>query len=220
MSRSTLHLTDALLDYLQEVGVPADPVLEDLRAETAGLPGAGMQISREQGQLMTLLVRLMGARRAIEVGTFTGYSALATARGLGPGGLLIACDINPETTAIGRRYWERAGVDDRIDLRIAPALETLDTLVAAGEAGTFDFGFLDADKAEYDAYYERLLVLLRPGGLLCIDNVLWGGSVVDLQDRRESTASIRALNQKVHADERVDNALVPIGDGLMLVRRR
>lgn len=220
MSRSTLQLTDALVDYLQEVGVPADPVLEALRAETAALPGAGMQISREQGQLMTLLVRLLGARRAIEVGTFTGYSALVTARGLGPEGLLVACDINHETTAIGRRYWEQAGVADRIDLRIAPALDTLDALLEAGEAETFDFGFIDADKGGYDAYYERLLQLLRPGGLLCIDNVLWGGSVIDPADRRPSTEAIRALNDKVHGDARVENVLVPIGDGLMLVRRR
>lgn len=213
-------MTDALVTYLQDVGVPPDPVLEALRTETAALPGAGMQISPEQGQLMELLVRLIGARRAIEVGTFTGYSALVTARGLGPGGLLIACDVNPETTAIGRRYWDQAGVGDRIDLRIAPAVDTLDALLAAGEAGTFDFGFIDADKGGYDSYYERLLLLLRPGGLLCIDNVLWGGRVVDQRDHRDSTVAIRALNVKVQADDRVDNVLVPIGDGLTLVRRR
>ena len=146
---------------------------------------------------MELLVRLIGARRAIEVGTFTGYSALVTARGLGPGGLLIACDVNPETTAIGRRYWEQAGVGDRIDLRIAPAVDTLEALLAAGEAGTFDFGFIDADKGGYDSYYERLLLLLRPGGLLCIDNVLWGGRVVDQRDHRDQLALQAPLDRRL-----------------------
>lgn len=217
MSSTTLRMTDDLLEYLRSVGVRSDGVLDDLRAETATLEWGRMQISPEQGQLMELLVRLMGARRAIEVGTFTGYSALVTARGLGPGGHLVACDVNEETTAIARRYWERAGVADRIDLRIAPAVETLDALLADGQAGTYDFAFIDADKTSYDAYYERVLQLLRPGGLLGVDNVLWSGSVADPDDTSPSTVALRALNAKIRQDDRVNNVLVPIGDGLMLV---
>lgn len=220
MSARTLTMTPALLEYLRAHSVRPDPLLEALRKETAELEWGRMQISPEQGQLMELLVHLIGARRAIEVGTFTGYSALVTARGMGPEGRLIACDIDPDTTAMARRYWGRAGVADRIDLRLAPALETLDGLLAEGRAGTVDFVFLDADKENYCAYYERCLELLRPGGLLAADNVLWSGLVLEADPADASTRGLQAFNQRVAADPRVLPAMLPIGDGLTLVVKR
>ena len=169
---------------------------------------------------MALLVEVMGARNAIEVGTFTGYSSLSVALALPPGGRLVTCDENEEWTAVARRYWADAGVADRIDLRLGPALETLDGLVADGQAGSFDFAFIDADKKTYDAYYERILTLLRPGGLVSVDNVLWNGRVIDATRQDEATRAIRALNEKIHADPRVSLSLVPIGDGLTLARKK
>lgn len=179
-----------------------------------------MQISPDQGQFMALLARLIGARRAIEIGTFTGYSALAVALALPEDGRLICCDINAETTALARRFWAEAGVAAKIDLRIAPATETLDALLAAGEAGRFDMVFIDADKTAYDGYYERALGLLRAGGLVVIDNVLWDGAVADPRETGASTRALRALNAKIRDDQRVDASLVAIGDGVTLARKR
>jgi caffeoyl-CoA O-methyltransferase len=220
MSNRTIAMTDPLYDYLLANALRESALQRELREETARLPGAGMQIAPEQGQLMALLVELIGARRALEIGSFTGYSALCVALALPPDGRLVACDISEEYTAIARRYWARAGVADRIDLRLAPALETLDSLIAEGASGSFDFAFIDADKTNYDAYYERVLRLLRPGGLVAIDNVLWGGSVADPSARDADTEALRALNAKLRDDARVTISLVPIGDGLMLARRR
>ncbi len=213
-------MTDELHDYLVSVGVREHPLLARLRDETAGMEMADMQIGPEQGAFMQLLVQLVGARRCLELGVFTGYSSLAVALVLPPDGRVTACDVSEEWTSVARRYWREAGVEDRIDLRLAPAIETLDRLLAEGTASTYDFAFLDADKRQYDAYYERILQLLRPGGLLAIDNVLWGGAVIDPADQDDDTNTIRALNRKIHGDERVDVSLVPIGDGVTLVRRR
>ena len=191
-----------------------------LREETASLEEANMQIGPEQGQFMTLLVELMGAQNALEVGTFTGYSALALALGLPDDGCLVACDVSEEWTAIGRRYWEEAGVAHKIDLRLAPALETLDGLLAEGRAGTFDFAFIDADKEGYDAYYERAVKLIRTGGLIVLDNTLWEGKVADPAVTDRDTEAIRILNRKLVGDERVTLSLLPVGDGLTLARKR
>ncbi|MCH7692463.1 MAG: class I SAM-dependent methyltransferase [Proteobacteria bacterium] len=220
MANRTITLSDGLYDYLLDVSLREPDVLRRLREETAKIPAAAMQIAPEQGQFMALLVELMGARKAIEVGTFTGYSSLSVALALPPGGRLVACDVNEEWTDVARRYWAEAGVADRIDLRLGPALETLDGLIGEGEAGTFDFAFIDADKAGYDAYYERILTLLRPGGLVSVDNVLWNGRVIDTAKQDADTRAIRAFNEKIHADPRVSLSLVPIGDGLTLARKR
>ncbi len=223
MSTRTIQVTDDLHDYILQQSLRESPLLKRLREETAGLPMARMQISPEQGQFMALLLKLLGARRTIEVGVFTGYSALIAAESVppAPNGLVLACDVSEEWTAIGRRYWEEAGVADRIDLRLAPAQETLQkTLQEPGQAGSFDFAFIDADKGGYRDYYESCLGLLRPGGLIAVDNVLWGGSVADPSDTEADTAAIRDFNQFVHGDQRVDLSLVPIGDGLTLARKK
>ncbi|MEO0459260.1 MAG: class I SAM-dependent methyltransferase [Myxococcota bacterium] len=219
-TKHTLALTDALYPYYREVSVRESPLLARLREETSRLPEAVMQIAPEQGQFMALVASLMNAKRVIEVGTFTGYSALCVAEALPDDGILVACDIDRDWTAIAERYWEEAGVAQRIDLRLAPALETLAELLAYDQAGTYDLAFIDADKTQYQDYYERLLELLRPGGLVMVDNVLWGGSVIDPDKTDESTEAIRAFNRALHADERVDISLVPIGDGLTLARKR
>ncbi|NHA16115.1 class I SAM-dependent methyltransferase [Thioalkalivibrio sp. XN279] len=220
MSNRTVSLDDALYHYLLGASLREHPALARLRAETATHPQVNMQIAPEQGQFMALLVRLMGASRCIEVGVFTGYSSLAVALALPPGGRIVACDVSDEYTAMARRYWAEAGVSDRIDLRLAPALETLDTLLAEGEAGTCDFAFIDADKEAYPDYYERLLQLLRPGGLIAVDNTLWDGAVADPANQAPDTVAIRAFNARLHGDERIDLSLVPIGDGLTLARKR
>lgn len=220
MSRRTLQMTDAIRDYALRHGVREHPELARLRAETAALAEAEMQVAPEQGALLQLLVRLTGARRVLEVGTFTGYSSLAMALALPADGRLVACDVSAEWTAVAQRHWRSAGVAERIELRLAPALETLAALLAAGEAGRFDLAFLDADKAAYPRYLEPLLALLRPGGLLLVDNVLWSGRVADPAVRDPDTEGIRALNAQLHADARVDLALVPIADGLTLARKR
>ena len=194
-------------------------ILGELRAETAALPQSGMQISADQGALMAILVRLIGARRCLEVGTFTGYSALVVALALPPDGRVVACDASEEWTRIARRYWERAGVADRIDLRLGPATETLSAMLRSGAAGSVDFAFIDADKSNYDAYYEACLQLVRPGGVIAIDNTLWAGAVVDPDARDADTDAIRALNLKVRDDRRVDAVLLTVGDGVTLVRR-
>ena len=214
-------MTDALQDYLVGASLREPEVLQRLRRETRTLDGpSGMQISPEQGQFMALLARLVGARRVLEIGTFTGYSALAVALALPSDGIIVACDINEEWTGIARRYWADAGVAGRIDLRLAPALETLAALDSAGEAGRFDMAFIDADKPNYPAYYEHCLNLVRPGGLILVDNVLWGGAVADPTRTDPSTEALRALNQTMRDDSRIDFSLVPIGDGLSLARRR
>jgi len=220
MSSRTIQMTDRLYDYLLKVSLREPPLLAALRAETAKLPMAGMQISPEQGQFMALLAELIGARRAIEVGTFTGYSALCVAQALPPDGKLIACDISEEFTSVARRYWAKAGLADCIELRLAPALDTLKSLLAGGGAGSFDFAFIDADKTQYDAYYEAILKLLRPGGLIAIDNVLWSGAVADGRKRDADTVALRALNEKLRTDKRISLSMLPIGDGLTLVRKR
>lgn len=220
MSNRTLTVTDRLYDYLSTHALRESDILRQLREETARMPMARMQISPEQGQFMAFLVRLMGAKKTLEVGVFTGYSTLAVALALPPDGRHVACDVSEEWTSVGRRFWMEAGVTDKIDLRIAPALQTLDALLEAGEAGTFDFSFIDADKLSYDAYYERALELVRPGGVVAIDNVLWGGSVADPSDQDADTCAIRELNDKIHRDARVEMSLLPIGDGLTLAMKR
>lgn len=220
MSKQTIGLDDRLYNYLLSVSLREPEILRQLRQETNNHPQAIMQISPEQSQFMALLVQLVGAKKTLEVGVFTGYSSLSVALALPPDGKIIACDVSEEYTAIARRYWQKAGVADKIDLRIAPALETLDRLLADGQAETFDFAFIDADKVNYEGYYERSLQLVRPGGLIAIDNVLWGGKVADSQFQDSSTLAIRALNQKLHHDERVTLSLVPIADGLTLALKR
>jgi predicted O-methyltransferase YrrM len=219
MSRR-LEIDDALYDYLLTHGTRETEVQRRLRAETATIRGAGMQIGPEQGQLMGLLVRLIGARRAIEIGTFTGYSALAVALALPPDGQLICCDVNEATAAVAQRHWADARVAAKIELRLAPALETLAELRAQRQDGGFDFAFIDADKDNYDAYYEHCLVLVRQGGLIAIDNVLWSGRVLDAKDRTSDTRALRALNAKLKDDKRIDLSMLPIGDGLTLARVR
>ena len=220
MSYRPTVLTEDLHRYLQEVSLRESALLARPREETARRGDAGMQISPEQGQFMALLIEITGAKRVLEIGTFTGYSALAMALALPPDGRILACDVEPETTAIARRYWAEAGVAHKIDLRLAPALETLDRLLAEGAAETFDFAFVDADKENYEAYYERCFTLLRRGGLLAVDNVLWGGRVADPAACDPDTQAIRALNLRLLDDPRVSLSLVPISDGLSLARKR
>jgi len=213
-------MTDLLYDYLLSVNRPLPDVFTRLRAETSQLPMARMQISVEQGRFMELVTQLILAKKVLEVGVFTGYSALVVAQALPEEGTLIACDVSEEWTSIGRRYWQEAGVAHKIDLRIAPALQTLDGLLADGHVGTFDFAFIDADKTNYDAYYERILQLLRPYGLIAIDNMLWGGQVADETVQDEDTVALRALNAKLRDDPRVTLSVLPVGDGLTLALKR
>lgn len=220
MSNKTIGLSDELAAYVVRVGAREPEVLARLREETAALPQHGMQIAPEEGAFLAMLAELTGARRCIEVGTFTGYSSTAVALALPEDGHLVCCDVSEEWTSIARRYWERAGVADKIDLRIAPAVETLDRLLADGEEATYDFAFVDADKSGYDAYYERLLRLVRPGGLIAIDNTLWHGDVLDLDSEDEDTQAIQALNEKLAGDERISLCLLPVADGVTLARRR
>ncbi|MBW4647289.1 MAG: class I SAM-dependent methyltransferase [Kastovskya adunca ATA6-11-RM4] len=216
MSNKTLNLDDRLYDYFLSTSLREPEILRQLREETAEHEMAVMQIAPEQGQFMALLVQLMGATKTLEIGVFTGYSSLCVALALPPNGQIVACDISQEYTTLARRYWEAAGVADKIDLRIAPALETLDQLLANGQAESFDFAFIDADKGNYDGYYERSLQLIRPGGLIAIDNVLWSGRVADPNIQNGSTKALRALNEKLHEDERITLSMVPIADGLTL----
>ena len=220
MLKRTLGLDDRLYNYLLSVSLRQPDILRRLREETANHPYAMMQIAPEQGQFMALLVQVLGAKKTLEVGVFTGYSTLSVALALPPDGKIIACDISEEYTAIARRYWQEAGVANKIDLKIAPALDTLDRLLASGEAETFDFAFIDADKESYQEYYERSLQLVRPGGLIAIDNVLWSGRVADPEVVDKSTQAIRAVNEKLLHDERVSISLVPIADGLTLAFKR
>lgn len=219
MTKQTLGLGTDLYNYLLRNSLREVEILSELRQETAKLPMSIMQISPEQGQFMALLIKILGAKKTLDIGVFTGYSSLVVALSLPDYGKIIACDISEEYTSMARIYWQRAGVADKIDLQLAPALETLDKLLAAGEAGTFDFAFIDADKANYENYYERSLELVRPGGLIAVDNVLWSGRVADPEIQDNQTSKIRAFNQKVHQDSRITLSLVPIADGLTLARK-
>lgn len=219
MSRRTINLDDTLYQYLLDHSLREHPEQTALREATAKHPRGGMQISPEQGQFMALLIKLIGARHTIEVGTFTGYSALTVALALPPDGRILACDISDEYTSIGKPYWQRAGVANRIELVIAPAVQTLDARIAAGETGRYDFAFIDADKEGYDDYYECCLQLVRQGGLIAFDNTLWGGDVAR-PAHDDDTRALQALNDKLHRDERIDMAMLPIGDGLTLARKR
>ena len=219
MSSRTLNLNDTIYQYLLNHSLREHPAQIALREATRTHPYATMQISPEQGQFMALLIRLIGARRTIEIGVFTGYSALSVALALPDDGSVLACDISDEYTRVGVPYWQAAGVAHKIDLQLAPALATLDARLAAGEEGRYDFAFIDADKSGYDGYYERCLKLLRVGGLIAIDNTLWSGKVaVPAEDA--DTAALQALNMKLYADSRVDISMLPIGDGLTLARKR
>lgn len=221
MAYKSIGLDDRLYEYLAAVSLREPDILAQLREETAALPNAGMQIAPDQGQFMALLVKLTGATKVLEVGVFTGYSSLSVALALPAQGRVTAFDISPEWTAVARRYWERAGVADKIDLRLGAAIDGLDALLKPGDTeGTYDFAFIDADKENYDGYYERALRLLKPGGLLLIDNVLWGGRVADASADDVDTLAIRALNLKIHADSRVDISLLPVADGLTLALKR
>jgi predicted O-methyltransferase YrrM len=220
VSRETIGLGDKLMAYVREVGAREDADMRRLREETAKHPRAQMQISLEQGQFLALLIELIGAKRTLEVGTFTGYSAMWVAKAMGPAGRVVALDVDKDFTAVAQRHWKQAGVDGQIDLRLAPAAESLQKMLDAGEAGAYDFAFIDADKPNYDTYYEYAIKLLRQGGVIAIDNVLWSGRVADPTERDEETAALRALNAKIAKDERVTVSMVPIGDGLTLARKR
>ncbi len=220
MANQTIGLSDELAAYVVEVGVREPDVLARLREETAAIPQHGMQIAPEEGAFLAMLVELTGARRCIEIGTFTGYSATALALALPGDGQLVCCDVSQEWTSLASRYWDEAGVADKIDLRVAPAAETLDQLLANGEEETYDFAFVDADKAGYDGYYEQLLRLVRRGGLIAFDNMLWGGEVLDQDSTDEDTVALRALNTKLAGDERITLCLLPVADGVTLARRR
>ena len=219
MSRRTIDIDDTLYAYLLAHTLHEHPEQAALREATRTYPHGNMQISPEQGQFMSLLIKLIGAQRTIEIGTFTGYSALTVALALPADGHLLACDVSAEYTAVGRPYWQRAGVAGKIELVLAPALQTLDARIASRETGTYDFAFIDADKTNYDGYYERCLQLVRQGGLLAFDNTLWSGAVARPAED-DDTRALQVLNDKLHADSRIDMALLPIGDGLTLARKR
>lgn len=220
MSASSMGLSDTVLAYLRRVGVREDDHQQALREATATMPMGGMQISPEQGQFMTLLIELIGAKRCLEVGVFTGYSAMTVAKAMGSDGQVVALDVSEEFTAIAREHWKKAGVADQIDLRLAPAAESLQAMLDSDEQSSFDFAFIDADKENYKTYYEAALQLIRPGGLIGVDNVLWGGSVANESDLHSDTVAIRELNEVLATDDRVTVSMVPIGDGLTLARKR
>jgi len=220
VTKSTTGLDPALYEYILQTTLREPEVLARLRRETDSHPQARMQISPDQGQLLGLLVELMGARRVIEVGTFTGYSSLAMALALPDDGEMVCCDVSEDYTSVARRYWAEAGVDQRITLRLAPAVETLDALISEGRAGTFDMAFIDADKENYQTYFDRCLTLLRPGGLVAVDNVLWNGRVIDPSDDTVDTKAIRAFNAGLKDDDRVTVSLLSVADGLTLARKR
>lgn len=221
MSTQTTAITEPLDEYLVAHGVRETEMMRRLRAETAkATPHPGMQIGPNQGQFMALLVEIMGARRILEIGTFTGYSAMWLASAMPEGGKLIACDINEETTAIAKRYWQEAGLDDRIELRLGPAIQTLEGLASETEKLPFDLCFIDADKTGYDAYYEKVLPMTRPGGVILFDNMLSHGRVIDASNNEENVVAIRAMNEKLIRDERVSVTLAPVGDGLSIARKR
>ena len=219
MSKLNTQVTPEMGDYIRDITLRELPILARLREETAANPQSGMQVSPEQGQYLALMARLIGARRTLEVGTFTGYSALVVAMALPEDGQIIACDINKEWTDIARRYWDEAGVAHKINLRLGPAVETLQALLAGGGKGTFDFAFIDADKSNYQSYFDSAVELIRPGGLIAVDNVLWHGRVIDPAEQDRDTLAVREFNRKLHTDARVEISLVPMGDGLTLARK-
>ncbi len=220
MASRIIAVDEPLYDYLTSVSVREPAVLQALRRETAALENSVMQISADQGQFMALLVRLIGARKTLEVGTFTGYSSLVVALALPEDGRVVCCDVSPDFTRVARRFWARAGVAHKISLGLGPAVESLQRLIDSGHAGTFDFAFIDADKSNYSNYVNLCHELVRPGGLIAVDNVLWSGRVIDPAEQDKDTLAIRALNEALHHDERFDLSLVPIGDGLTLLRKR
>ena len=220
MEKNSPVLSEKVYKYLLSVSLKEAEILTKLRQETDLHRAKIMQISPDQGQFMALLVKLLGAKKTLDIGVFTGYSSLVVALALPKDGRVIACDRDPEATAIARRYWQEAGVEDKIDFRLAPALDTLDSLISGEEAETFDFAFIDADKRNYDNYYERCLTLLRSGGILAIDNVLWSGRVADPKDIDKRTIAIREFNQKVYQDDRVEISMLPIADGLTLAVKK
>jgi predicted O-methyltransferase YrrM len=220
MSTRTYQIGEELHRHLLETTIRDMDVLQALRAKTAEMAEGGMQISPEQGQFMQFLIKAIGAKRALEIGTFTGYSALVVALALPEDGRLVACDVSDDYTSVGRPYWQKAGVEHKIDLRLGPGIESLQRMIDNGDANSFDFAFIDADKPNYEHYYELCLQLVRPGGVISIDNTLWGGRIADHTAQDESTRVIRSLNQKIRNDRRVDMSLVPIGDGLMLACKR
>jgi predicted O-methyltransferase YrrM len=220
MSKKSLGLDNRVYEYLLSVSLREAEILTKLRQETDCHPMSIMQISPEQGQFMALLVKLLGAKKTLDIGVFTGYSSLVVALALPEDGKVVACDRDPEATAIARRYWQTAGIEHKIDFRLAPALETLDQLITEGETDSFDFAFIDADKRNYPNYYERALILLRPGGVVAIDNVLWSGSVADPKDTDNRTIAIREFNQKLHQDQRVEISMLPLADGLTLALKK
>ena len=219
MSNRTLSIDDRVYDYLLSVSLKESDLLKQLRAETAAIEFSEMQIAPEQGQFMALLVKLIAARRALEIGTFTGYSSISIASALPQGGELVCCDDSDEWTLVAKKYWQQAGLEDRIDFRLGDAGKTLQALVDEGQAGTFDFIFIDADKQNYPLYYELSLNLLRAGGLMAVDNTLWSGDVADPENMEPGTRAIRRFNEILKQDERVEISLVPIGDGLTLVHK-
>jgi len=216
MSTATIILDEKLREYLLNVSVKESEILRELREETAQMEYSAMQISPEQGAFMSFLVELIQAKRTLEIGVFTGYSALVVAMALPEDGIVTACDVSEEWANVGMKYWKKAQVEDKINLRIAPALKTLDQLLSEGKQGTYDFAFIDADKIEYQGYFDKSLELLRIGGLIAIDNVLWGGSVIDDSIQDSSTKAIREFNENLSSDPRVSISMVPIGDGLTL----
>lgn len=220
MSNQTIGLSPEFYSYYRSITVREPEILKKLREETASHPRAMMQIAPEQGQFLAFLVQLIGAKHTLEIGVFTGYSSLVTALALPPEGKIIACDMSEEYTAIARRYWQEAGVSNKIDLRIAPALETLDELISQGYSNRFDFAFIDADKGNYSNYYEKSLELIRKGGLIAIDNVFWGSKVADLEIQDNQTNKIREFNQKLYEDKRINLSVVPIADGLTLALKK
>ena len=220
MSNRTIAITESIYQYLCDHSLREDKVLVDLRNYTFSMEERVMQIAPKQGQFMQILVKLIGAKNTIEVGVFTGYSSLAIALALPEDGRIVACDVNPQYTSVAEKFWVSGGVREKIDLRIGPAKDTLSELINDGLTGTFDFAFIDADKVNYNHYFERCLELIRPGGLITIDNVLWGGTVSNDSINDVDTNSIRALNDKLHQDERIELSLVPIGDGLTLAMKR
>jgi len=220
MSSKNGYISDQIYNYILENSLREDEILTELRERTQALPNAGMQISAHQGQFMSLLTKLIGAKNTLEVGVFTGYSSLVVARALPADGKITACDVSEEYTSIAREFWKKAGVSDKIDLNIGPASETLDKLLSNGRQGQYDMAFIDADKENYTDYYEKSLALLRPNGLILVDNVLWGGRTADPSHTEETTVIIRELNKKIKDDDRVDVSLIPVGDGLTLARKR
>ena len=220
MSSSTVGLSNELRKYMLDVSFRDDDILRQLREETSTLKEAQMQISPEQGALLSILTKILNAKKTLDIGVFTGYSSLVVARELPNDGLVVACDTSIEWTSIAKKYWKLAGVDNKVDLHLAPAIETLEKLIEDGQGSTYDFSFIDADKINYQSYYENSLILVKPGGIIAVDNVLWSGQVIDESDSEPATRAIRSFNEKLYQDDRVSISMVPIGDGLTLAYKK